>query len=157
MTLSIDIGWTYVAFAYVRDFTVVYGIHNFSVSDVVLTTQSINGLLNQFEINQVLVEKQVPQNTKCMKIMYLIVGLYGGRGVPVEVVDARQKFEALGVEWTRVNKAHKQLSVDLAKAWLEESGVEDFSSRKLHEYAKQDDISDAINQIRGWLIRLTPT
>jgi hypothetical protein len=152
MTLSIDIGFTYVAFAYVREFTVVYGLHNICVSNVLLTSQSINEFLNQFEINQVLVEKQVPQNTKCMKIMYLIVGVCTGRGLSVEVLDARDKFAALQVPYTTVNKAHKQLSVNLAQAWLAGAGVEDLSERKLQDYPKQDDISDAINQLRGWII-----
>jgi hypothetical protein len=152
MTLSIDIGFTYVAFAYVREFTILYGMQNIPTSTVVLTAQSINEFLNHFEINQVIVEKQVPQNTKCMKMMHLIIGVCTGRGLPVEVVDARDKFAALEVEYTTVNKAHKQLSVNLARAWLSESGVEDLSERKLQEYPKQDDISDAINQLRGWII-----
>jgi hypothetical protein len=68
------------------------------------------------------------------------------------VIDAREKFRALDVSYTTQNKAHKQLSVDLALNWLIESGVQDVSNRVLLEYDKRDDISDAINQLRGWLI-----
>jgi L-arabinose isomerase len=84
--------------------------------------------------------------------MHLIVGVCTGRGLKISLVDAREKFRALDVEYTSVNKAHKLLSINLARAWLVDSGVEDLSERKLEEYAKQDDISDAINQLRRWII-----
>jgi hypothetical protein len=87
-----------------------------------------------------------------MKIMHLIIGVCGGRDFQVETIDAREKFRQLGVQYTTQNKAHKQLSVDLALNWLTESGIEDVSPRPLTDYDKKDDISDAINQLRGWLI-----
>jgi hypothetical protein len=57
--LSIDIGFSYVAYAYISGNTVRYGLHSISVGHPSLTAQSINELLDEFgEIERVLVEQQ---------------------------------------------------------------------------------------------------
>jgi hypothetical protein len=155
MSLSIDIGFKYLAFAYLKDFTIQYGMHIIADATPELIAHSIREFLGAWEdgeIDLVLVEKQVPQNTKCTKIMHIIVGVVTGLGIRVHLVDARNKFRALGVTYSTLNHAHKFLSIELALAWLKDSGIEDLSPTKLSEYGKQDDISDAINQLRGWII-----
>jgi hypothetical protein len=153
MTLSIDLGHTYLAFAYVREFTVTYGLHNIPTALPQLTSEAFRDFVCAFDqVDRVIVERQVPRNTICMKLMHLLVGVCVGLGIDVHTVDAREKFRQLNVPYTTVGKAHKLLSTDLALKWIESSGVEDLSPTPLPDYDKQDDIADAINQLRGWII-----
>jgi hypothetical protein len=152
MTLSVDIGRSYLAWAYVQEFEITYGVDSFAENRSVDVCRWIKYFFENFDVKRVLIEKQVPVNTRCVLIMNLLVGVAVGLGVDcVEVVDARDKFRQLGVEYTTKNHAHKSLSVDMALQWLEESGVEDLSGKRMCEYEKQDDIADAINQLRGWV------
>jgi hypothetical protein len=99
------------------------------------------------KFDYLVVEKQMGINAKCMQLMYAIASIARCIGVEVEIQHALTKFRTFNRQCNSHNNAHKQLSVQMASESLPE--FDDISPVKLHEYAKQDDIADAINMLRA--------
>jgi hypothetical protein len=144
MTLSVDIGYNYLAYAHYSENEVLkYGIYHFQGDK----PKSCAEFLSLFKPSKLIIEKQVPTNTRCLANQHYLQGAAATYpDLEVEVQDARKKFKKLGAVCDSLHKAHKKLSVELALKWLE--GVNDNSEKKLSEYPKQDDIADAINMLR---------
>jgi hypothetical protein len=148
MTLSVDIGYEYVAWAYFwDDNNVKYGIFRFESED---KAKGCAEFLRGFCFAKLIIEKQVLMNWRCLAIQHYLQGAAAAINpqVEIEVQDARAKFKKLGVVCDSKNKAHKRLSVELAAKWLNGEEVVDESEMKFGEYGKQDDIADAINMLR---------
>jgi hypothetical protein len=145
MTLSVDIGYNYLAYAYLNE-KLKYGIYKFKTTD---KPKCCAEFLSSFKFTKLIIEKQVSTNYICVANQYFLQGAAATYpDVEVDIQDARKKFKKLGVVYDTTNKPHKKLSVDLALKWLENLDVKDDSEKKLSEYDKQDDIADAINMLR---------
>jgi hypothetical protein len=146
MTLSVDIGWEYLAWAYLAENTLTYGIYNFPDED---KPRACAEFLSSFHYTHLIVERQMTPNWRCAANQHFLQGASAATSdATVEIQDAREKFKKLGVVCDTRGKAHKRLSVELALEWLNSGKVWDDSEVKLGEYEKQDDISDAINMLR---------
>jgi hypothetical protein len=147
MTLSVDIGYNYLAYAYYENEDLKYGIYSFKSEDKPKCCAEFLSLFQPSKPRKLIIEKQVPTNTRCVANQHYIQGAAATYpDLEVELQDARKKFKKLGAVCDSLNKAHKKLSVELALKWLEE--VNDISEKKLSDYPKQDDIADAINMLR---------
>jgi hypothetical protein len=145
MTLSVDIGYNYLAYAHYENEKLKYGIWKFKTTD---KPKCCAEFLSSFKFTKLIIEKQISTNYICIANQHYLEGAAATYpDVEVEIQDARKKFKKLGVVYDTQNKAHKALSVDLALKYLD-SGVNDDSEKKLSEYSKQDDIADAINMLR---------
>jgi hypothetical protein len=147
MTLSVDIGREYLAWAYLFENSLTYGIYNFETED---KPRGCAEFLSSFPYTHLFVERQMAPNWRCSQIQHFLQGASAaGSDATVEIQDAREKFKKLGVVCDTRGKAHKRLSVDLALDWINYSeGLCDDSEVKLKDYEKQDDISDAVNMLR---------
>jgi hypothetical protein len=154
MTLSVDVGHQYVAYAHFFDNQIRYGIFHLSeFTDCWSRCDGVVNFLNSFHFNHLIVEKQVGQNTKAMQVQYALVaaGLTSDTRRTVEIQQAREKFHVLGLPLDTRGKAHKKLSVRVALEWLET--VDDRSDAALRYFEKKDDVADAINMLRASLLR----
>jgi hypothetical protein len=102
MTLSLDIDHEYVAWAYQIDTMLNYVIFN-------LGDDTCNGcvsLLNNFHFNHLMIEKQVPMNTQCVRIQHYLEAIAeaksvsSGNRITVSIQHARTKFKRLGEKAT---------------------------------------------------------
>jgi hypothetical protein len=154
MTLNVDIGHDYLAWAYQIASSIRYGV--FRLEDNPRT--NCITFLNKFHFAYLVIEKQVPMNTKCVRIQhYLEAGAEAKNQISqmpliIEIQDAREKFRKLGEQVDTRGKMHKVLSVDMAFDYLINGDVVDNSEHSLSDYEKQDDIADAINMLRAVLI-----
>jgi hypothetical protein len=156
MTLSIDIGYDYVAWAYQIDTALNYGI--FKLGDDIRS--GCVAALNSFHFNHLIIEKQVPLNKKCVKIQHYLEAIAqfksisSGNRITISIQHARTKFKRLGEQPVFRGKLHKQLSVDMALEYLSSGEIVDCASIKFKDYCKQDDIADAINMLRAEQIKI---
>jgi hypothetical protein len=148
MTLAVDIGFDYLAYAHLDEEgkAVNYGI--FPFYGYGSKPEACAEFLNSFGLRKLIIEKQMPMNYKCSGIQHYLEGAAATLNLEVEIQDARKKFKKLGVICDTRGKAHKRLSTELALKWLESGEVYDDSGMKLREYEKKDDIADAINMVR---------
>jgi hypothetical protein len=149
MTLAVDIGFDYLAYAhlYEEGKAVNYGIFPFIGYSG--KPEACADFLNTFGFRKLIIEKQMNINYKCATIQHFLQGAAATNpDVEVEIQDARKKFKKLGVICDTRGKAHKRLSTELALKWLQSGEVFDDSGMKLIEYEKKDDIADAINMVR---------
>jgi hypothetical protein len=146
-TLSIDIGHTYLAYAVSDGAIINYGIHFISPTGVLNRIDDIIDFLYRMKFDYLVVEKQMGTNSKCMQLMYAIASAARCKGSQVEIQHAVTKFHTFNRQCISDNKAHKRLSVQMALESLQD--FDDISPVKLFEYAKQDDIADAINMLRA--------
>jgi hypothetical protein len=148
MTLSVDIGYEYVAWAHYSSNEIKYGIFRFQTQD---KPRHCAQFLQSFErFEKLIIEKQVLMNWRCLANQHYLQGAAAALNpsVEIEIQDARAKFKKLGEVCDSKDHAHKRLSVKLAAEWLNSGMVEDVSEMKFDEYVKQDDIADAINMLR---------
>jgi hypothetical protein len=157
MTLSVDIGHQYVAYAHYFNNQIRYGIYQLSeYTDCSSRCQGVVNFLSSFHFSRLIIEKQVGQNIKAMQIQYALVaaGLVTGDSRTrriVEIQHAREKFQILGLPLVTRGKAHKKLSVRVALEWVDT--VDDRSDVALKYFEKQDDVADAINMLRASILR----
>jgi hypothetical protein len=167
--LSIDIGHQYLAYALYEesqfflateppqyhgsfDPRITYGIFRFTGTDCVHRCQSIVEFLSGVSFDHIIIEKQVGFNAKAMQVQYALVSAASLFSASIEIQSAITKFQVLNQPCDTRGKAHKLLSSQLALNWLAETFVSDHSEMRLSEYQKKDDIADAINMLRAFLI-----
>lgn len=97
---------------------------------------SIYSIKDRYTIVTVIIEKQVNRNGVAMCLMYSIATFAYEITNNVVIFDPKNKFKVNGLNYTTENRAHKRLSIEIAKLF----------SDAVNKYDKQDDISDAINQ-----------
>jgi len=102
----------------------------------------VDSLFKDKDIQHVIIERQMKVNMKAMELMHYLQAIIYLKTKDIILFSPRMKFVRLSVPYTTTNKAHKKLSVNLAKSIIEknyESQLKDFN-----RFRKKDDISDAI-------------
>lgn len=102
-------------------------------------------IAKQFNITKVVVERQVPTNTKAMELMYAVVMHSLQYTKDIVVFDPKCKFTYINEPYRTKSKEHKKQSVRWAGNVLGEWFGADFVQR-FSKHDKKDDIADAINQ-----------
>jgi hypothetical protein len=144
--LALDIGHTYLAYALWNSETLSYGFSPKFTPYPVPMSEKISEWLETLDFDTAVIERQVWLNKKAVTVQNVLVGVLAGLKKSVKLVYATEKFTTLGLECITEGKQHKKLSVQLALDWIQL--VDDISERKLTEYAKKDDMADAINMLR---------
>lgn len=103
-------------------------------------------------LDYILIEKQVPTNTKAMELMYSIYSFALQYCPPKRIIlfDPKLKFTSIGESYTTEKKAHKKQSIAYAKELIGKEFpdlLKDFMS-----HPKKDDIADSLNQMIVWMI-----
>ena len=132
-----------------------YGLQSNSLGLVINRCTAIKEIFlqaaNNFDTQQVLIEKQVPRNENAMCIMYSLYTIAITKLEPenVYLFDPKMKFTSIGLNYDTKNKNHKKKSIELAKKLLSKLNNDELMERFLSN-SKQDDIADAINQAIVW-------
>jgi hypothetical protein len=153
MILSVDIGHQYLAYAFYNtdDKSIMYGIYHFEGSTNCLSRcENVVAFLKAFPCTYLIIEQQIGLNVRAIELQYALSATALELGIKVEIQHATTKFLVLEEPYTTVKKAHKALSTRLALEWL--TTQQDCSQTLLSDYQKQDDIADAINMLRAYLI-----
>ena len=104
----------------------------------------LSDIIEKHGIEQIIVERQVPTNTKAMEIMYSIISLCITK-IPLEkliIYDPKKKFTDLKQKYETKGKAHKKLAIKLCRDELAKNYshlLENFD-----RHPKKDDISDSV-------------
>ena len=102
-------------------------------------------ILSEYKVlKYVVIERQVPRNTVAMNLMYGIDAYAQIYTDNIFIFDPKMKFTKLGVSYNTQNKAHKILSIDMAKKIM--NSIFPNYSKEIDTYEKQDDIADSFNQ-----------
>lgn len=115
-------------------------------------SQFMKQINNNFIIDYVVIERQVPSNIKAMELMYAITTAahcYTETPNDVIIFDPKLKFQMLNIDYDTENKHHKRQSIVMCRTMLitlAECKVEAFD-----QFDKQDDVSDSFNQAFEWL------
>lgn len=99
---------------------------------------------DKYEIDTVIIERQVSRNTMAMELMYCISSIAMFYTNDVVIFDPKNKFNKLNLPYSTVNKEHKKQSIHYAHNIIKNKFTT--SMQLFTSHAKQDDISDAINQ-----------
>ena len=155
--LSIDIGLKNLGYAlFDKDndkltfgvYDVDSHLHNkkdLVVSRSLILKDFIKDLFDKYDIQSVIIERQVSSNTQAMELMYLLTGIIANYTTKIKIFDPKLKFTRLSLKYSTKNKAHKKLSASIIKNYIETNHkdlLEEFSTHK-----KVDDIADAILMI----------
>lgn len=158
--LSIDIGIHNIGYA-VYDMTteeIIFGLYDTDSqltsadkkANVVVTRTKyihmfISCMFSKYNIQKVIIERQVNNNTMAMELMYLITSAVYHFCKNIIIFDPKLKFTKLGLTYNTKNKAHKKLSIKIVKNFITKYHPQLLNT--FNENAKQDDISDAILMI----------
>lgn len=159
MTLSIDIGKKNLGYAikYTNDdiSESLYLFDIFDISNYLNNKESIvlqraqilhDFLLNQitnYNIQKVIIERQVQTNTIAMELMYSIVSILITMGINnIIIFDPKLKFTKLKQHYNTKNKEHKRLSIKITELLLQDIAPNLLDQFNIH--TKKDDISDAL-------------
>jgi hypothetical protein len=153
--LSVDLGHQYVAYAFLQisePKNIRYGIYDFGKEkDCISRCQCVSTFLQQIKPHWLVIEKQVGRNYKCMQLQYALTAAAAVMDIKVQLQPAWIKFEVFDQPCDTRGKAHKILSTNMALEWLNLNTYEDVSDIPLSQYAKKDDIADAINMLRAFI------
>ena len=170
--LSIDIGVKNLAYAIITYPAITFDVIDISkpnnaVDRCRLIQDLIGNIIKENHVSYVVIEKQFSQNTVAMELMYSIITIAITLTGNAYLFDPKEKFTYLDLEYDTKNKAHKKLSVDIARNFLKNLEEDHFDSwntfqmpYNFEKYKKQDDIADAINQgmiygLKNKLIHIT--
>ena len=126
---------------------ITFKLHDISTAKNALNRcKAVQELLRNVkeDVTAVVIEKQVPQNTVAMELMYSIISFALSFTENIYLFPPKEKFDFLNIEYNTKNKAHKKLSVDIAKKFLMNNYPALY--QQFCHYDKQDDIADALNQ-----------
>ena len=102
----------------------------------------IKDIFNEYNINVVIIERQVNTNTRAMELMYLLTATIYNYCSNIIIFDPKLKFTKTGLIYNTKNKAHKKLSIKVIETYL----INNYPSllQRFQQYDKKDDISDAV-------------
>ena len=155
--LSIDIGLRNLGYALFdkQNGQLTFGVYDVDshlhnkkdlvVSRSLILKDFIKDLFDKYDIESVIIERQVSSNTQAMELMYLLTVIITNYTTKIEIFDPKLKFTRLNLKYSTKNRAHKKLSVSIIKNYLEANHkdlLEEFSTHN-----KLDDIADAILMI----------
>ena len=151
MILSIDIGRRNLGWAVGNEESLEFGLYDLDGEknkylSILARTERIHNFLKslfeKYNIETVIIEKQVNKNTVAMELMYLFVSAVYFYCKKVILYQPVKKFTTLAIKYSTKNKEHKKLVVDIVQNYLEKYNPEAYEEFK--GYRKKDDISDAI-------------
>jgi hypothetical protein len=91
----------------------------------------------------VIIEQQVQKNVWAMNLMYAMIALIDGP--EVIIFSPLCKFTTFGIPFKTAHKAHKKLSIRMARNILNE--IIPNAREAFESFVKKDDIADAFNQV----------
>jgi hypothetical protein len=162
--LSIDVGRRNLGFSILNkdNFNFKFGIYDLS-ERIFLTNElmkrkqkpnkktlsfiikSLNEFLDiivkKYNINVLIIEKQVRRNTMALNIMWVIIEYGLLKNWRVIIFNARDKFKYEVINYDSKHKEHKKICVRYAKNILKFNCID---PKVIDDYRKKDDISDAI-------------
>ena len=103
-----------------------------------------------YEIDFVIIERQVSRNTMAMELMYATTAIALFHCQDIIIFDPKNKFNKLNIEYSTESKKHKKQSSNYARNLIRKKYEEHLS--KFDSYEKKDDISDSLNQCFVWMI-----
>ena len=162
--LSIDVGRRNLGFSILNkdNFNFKFGIYDLS-ERIFLTNElmkrkqkpnkktlsfiikSLNEFLDiivkKYNINVLIIEKQVRRNTMALNIMWVIIEYGLLKNWRVIIFNARDKFKYEVINYDSKHKEHKKICVRYAKNILKFNCID---PKVIDNYRKKDDISDSI-------------
>ena len=99
----------------------------------------------RYNIQKVVIERQVVQNTVANRLLYSIITAALNYTDNIIIFNPLDKFIKLDIKYTTKNKSHKKLSIDLIKNFLYNIGNESLIS--FNSFVKKDDLADALLQV----------
>lgn len=149
--LSIDLGSKAIAYCFLDNSFIEYNIINIPKNSsgspkgiIEARVDAVNEIFNdfrrRFHPKIIKIEQQVISNVVCMSLMYSVVTWCRCNGIPFVVESPKTKFNKFNIAYNSSSKAHKKLSVKLAKYYLNERKLKN----NIAEFSKADDISDCI-------------
>jgi hypothetical protein len=151
--LSFDIGKYNLAFADINYSERKISKINFDLRNIssksatpVARCTALKELVEELSLTKdtvVVIERQTPNNTVAMEIMYGLIALVLQYTAQVVVFDPKLKFTTFRVEYNTRNAAHKKKSIALMTEFLK--GYPDLLEI-FSKCPKKDDISDALFQ-----------
>ena len=156
MSLSIDIGKRNLGYSLLSPEGLLFDLFDIEVegkkygrvSEVVKRCAVLKDFLEcmckEHNVQEIIIERQVPTNVICMELMYSLVSLSMSY-FPMDCItifDPKCKFTKIGKEYSTRGKEHKKLSVELIREHLREKFPEEVE--KFESYAKKDDIADSL-------------
>lgn len=150
-TLSIDIGIHNLAYAIHKDGELIFDMFdidahitarkcNVVIQRVKVVNDFINEIFGKYNIEKVIIERQVNNNTVAMEMMYLITATCIRYTENIIIFDPKLKFSTLRLPYDTRNKAHKKLSVQIITNYL----ARYYPANDITKYKKKDDIADSV-------------
>jgi hypothetical protein len=119
--------------------------------------------LDVADIEEVVIEKQPPRNTKMLILQTALEMYFALRELPVHIQDARAKLNwaattpwwpaSIPENWTYA--ARKKISTQTARAWLDARGDDD-SKNTFAASTKKDDLADSFLQACAYWHHVRP-
>ena len=98
----------------------------------------------RYNIQKVVIERQVVQNTVANRLLYSIITAALNYTDNIIIFNPLDKFIKLDITYTTKNKSHKKLSIDLIKNFL--YNIDNESLITFNSFVKKDDLADALLQ-----------
>ena len=161
--LSIDIGIHNLGWCVMtnNEENIEFGLYdidenNKTKTDIVLYRTKIvhsfvNSIFDKFNINTVIIERQVNVNTMAMELMYCLVSAIYIHTQNIIIFDPKLKFTTLSLKYDIKNKQHKKLSIHIVSNYLEHNHP--LLIEKFNSYNKKDDISDSLLMILTYIYK----
>ena len=99
----------------------------------------------KYNIQQVVIERQVIQNTVANRLLYSIITSALNYTDNIIIFNPLDKFIKLDIKYTTKNKSHKKLSIDLIKNFL--YNIDNDTLITFNSFVKKDDLADALLQV----------
>lgn len=173
--ISIDIGRTNFAFAILLDHDLITGLINLDdftircsdpfpefeidadssivIERALLLKKFMDIVIDKYNINTVVIEKQSNNNIFAMSVQSMLVGICVGRAT-IKLFNPKLKFTYLNLDYATKNKKHKRLAIHIAVKILKETS-DDYKNDAVVSFlktiTKKDDIADAI--VMAYLVK----
>jgi Holliday junction resolvasome RuvABC endonuclease subunit len=153
-TLAIDVGKKNMGFAIYNRHSVKFGLFNIEEQIIInklkgdmpskrvkVLLKWFKNLIKEYNIVELVVEKQVKNNGIAMQIENVLLTLACENNINYKIYDPKNKFQYIPIEFVSEKKEHKKISIHYALNIIYNLGqnLDYFVS-----FSKKDDISDAI-------------
>ena len=152
--LSIDIGKKNLGYSVYNGnelnfgiFDITYHIKKFKLNENIegrntVLIKWLNNMARKYNINKIVVEKQVINNVVAMCIQSCIISFALMNSIEVFTFDPKNKFTFSGAKYESSKKEHKKLAIKYTLNLL--TVLHQDKLELFNQYDKQDDISDSI-------------
>ena len=152
--LSIDIGKKNLGYSVYNGnelnfgiFNITYHIKKFKLNENIEGRNTVlihwlNNIAHKYNINKIVVEKQVINNVVAMCIQSCIISFALMNSIEIFTFDPKNKFTFSGDKYESSKKEHKKLAIKYTMNLL--TSLHPDKLELFNQYDKQDDISDSI-------------